>query len=273
MKTFVQMPSVDMPFRYFGAKTKAREILAGYVPTSVKEVVSPFLGGGAFELYLTARGIRVHGYDICEPLVGLWKQLLRNPDALSQEVRKQVMSLTPENWGAYQDIRFDTDVERAAQALLTLNFSYNNMGFRMSGCVKFVVEPDGQPFRAQSYLRGRRLIFYERIRNFSNPLLSVGCLDFRESLAKHPDAFVYADPPYPDIGKIYGTAPEHHEEFPHEELAEILHSRRNWVLSYNNCEQIQELYPPSDFHWDFPQWAQNSKRYAFRGNEVIIRPH
>ena len=272
MAELFKVPSIDLPFWYFGAKTKARKILADYIPPNVKEVVSPFLGGGSFELYLTAKGIRVYGYDICEPLVGLWKQLLTNPDELSKAVRNQVMSLTVENWKDYQNIIFDTDVERAAQSLLTLNFSYNAMGFRNSGCTKFVVEPDGQPYRGQLYLRNRKLVHYDRIQNFFNPLLTVDFMDFRESLEKHPNEFIYADPPYPETGKIYGTNPKHHEEFPHDELAKILYKRDNWILSYNNCELIQSLYPEADFNWDYPQWKQANPKRGYKSNEVIITP-
>lgn len=267
-----EMPSVDVPFRYFGAKTKAREVLSRHVPNDVKEVVSPFLGGGAFELYLTARGIQVHGYDICEPLVTLWEQLLTSPLELSEKVREHVAVLTPESWLDYQATEYSSGLECAAQALITLNLTFLYIGFRNGSATNFWVTDDGVPFYAHPNLKGRKLISYERIASFQNSMISVERLDFRESLARHPDVFAYCDPPYPDAGSVYGTEAEHHEAFPHAELAEILHGRDNWVLSYNNSETIQKLYPKSKFDWHYPKWRQSGKRHDLQGNEVIITP-
>ena len=31
-------------------------------------------------------------------------------------------------------------------------------------------------------------------------------------------------------------------KFDHQKLADILHQRDNWVMSYNNCDEIRKLY-------------------------------
>jgi len=76
--------------------------------------------------------------------------------------------------------------------------------------------------------------------------------DFATSIVAHPDAALYLDPPYclnKEVGNegvnretLYGTEGDHHEGFDHVALANILKSRDKWVLSYNNCEYIRELY-------------------------------
>ena len=76
--------------------------------------------------------------------------------------------------------------------------------------------------------------------------------DFKDSIAAHPDAALYLDPPYclnkedgNDGGNretLYGTEGDHHEGFDHVGMADILKSRHNWVLSYNDCKYIRDLY-------------------------------
>ena len=118
---------------------------------------------------------------------------------------------------------------------------------------------------------GKTLVIkHYRVHGFFNPLISVGLSDFRDSLARHPDTFAYCDPPYPEVTGVYGDAPEYHEEFPHGELADILHRRDSWTLSYNNCETVKSLYPPSEFQYAYPRFKQGSRND--KGNDVIIRP-
>lgn len=50
--------------RYPGGKTRAIKVLAPLVPKNTNKVVSPFLGGGSFELYLTGLGIEVTASDL-----------------------------------------------------------------------------------------------------------------------------------------------------------------------------------------------------------------
>ena len=33
-----------------------------------------------------------------------------------------------------------------------------------------------------------------------------------------------------------------HKDFEHEELHEILKRRDNWILSYNDCDKVREMY-------------------------------
>ena len=270
------LPSVDTPIRYFGAKTKARRMLGEFIPTDVREVLSPFIGGGALELYLTARGVRVHGSDAFPPLANFWQALLDSPDRLCAEIRRIVADLSQDTWreDASRFVLQDSGcrITDAAQCLIVYNFSFNNMGLRNPGCVQFFVDEEGVPRRAQDWCRNRRLILYERIEGFTNELLSVECLDFREAFAKHPDVFAYCDPPYPAVKGVYGDSPEYHESFDHAGLAALLGGRERWLLSYNDTEQIRDLYPEDRFEWVSAKWKQAGKNHSYRGNEVIILP-
>ena len=87
---------------------------------------------------------------------------------------------------------------------------------------------------------------------FAEENLTVSRADFKDSIAAHPDAALYLDPPY-SLNKekgnegvnretLYGSEGDHHKGFDHVGLANILKSREKWVLSYSDCEYIRELY-------------------------------
>ena len=60
------------PLRYPGGKSKAVKKLEKYVPSGTKSMLSPFFGGGSFENYISKKGVDVHGFDYCDPLVCFW---------------------------------------------------------------------------------------------------------------------------------------------------------------------------------------------------------
>jgi DNA adenine methylase len=33
-----------------------------------------------------------------------------------------------------------------------------------------------------------------------------------------------------------------HENFNHEKLFQVLNKRKNWIMTYNNCDYIRDLY-------------------------------
>ena len=269
------LPSVKPTFRYFGGKAKAATQLIKYVPHGINEAVSPFIGAGSLELLMTARGIRVHGYDLFPPLVNMWQYLLHDPHALEKKVREVVgfFGIDSSALRAYckeYDAVSDS-LDSAHRLLIMLNFCFN--GNLRSGFSNYVMHSNGNALQKNS--GNKRLVKYDLIRDFHNPLMSVGHADFRESLARHPDVFAYCDPPYPEAHAGYGNDRRYHEDFPHEELADILHRRQSdWMLSYNNCATVRALYPEGEFDYAYPQWLQGSKNQAGpdKCNEVLIRP-
>ena len=57
------------PIRYAGGKSKAYKTITPFIPTDVKRVVSPFVGGGSLEVkWATENGIDVIGFDIFDIL-------------------------------------------------------------------------------------------------------------------------------------------------------------------------------------------------------------
>lgn len=107
----------------------------------------------------------------------------------------------------------------------------------------------------------------EKIRNFKAKNLKIECLEFKESINRHPNTFLYCDPPYYIENYLYGKNGNIHKDFDHKGLYEILKKRKGWVLSYNNCEYIRELY--KDYKFVFPKWAYGMSKDK-ESKEILI---
>jgi DNA adenine methylase len=259
------------PIRYAGGKTRAIKHIAPYFPKDLKNVVSPFMGGGSLEVYLTNLGIDVQGYDIFKPLVTFWDVMInQNKEFVSflktieptDEKYKEVKELLMK-WEYTQDmlkgwktdfyVREDvvklSPVEIASYYYFNHNTSYG---------------PGYLGWPSSVYLTDKKWSkMIDDISNFNGTHLSVSEGSFDNVIPNHPDEFLYLDPPY-FMGKdsdnkmhaaIYPmkNIPVHHEGFNHELLRDLLHSHKGkFIMSYNNCETIREYY--KDFRLEYPSW-------------------
>ena len=72
-------------------------------------------------------------------------------------------------------------------------------------------------------------------------------MDFTDAIAQHKDSFLYLDPPYKSKYSLYGYKGSMHKGFDHAALAAMLKKRDRWILSYNDCPEIRELYKGTPF--------------------------
>jgi len=244
---------VKSPLRYPGGKSRAVKRILKLFPPDLDTLASPFFGGGSVELACAANGVRVYGYDGFEPLVDFWQAALEQAPDLAKRVY-QYHPLTRTKFYALQKQYFDlTDRTERAAAFFTLNRS-SYSGTTLSGGMS-----PGHPRFNESAI--------ERLANFRLDNLTVEHADFKQSLSKHHNHFLYLDPPYANGGKLYGKQGDMHEDFDHEGLASILHSRGEWVLSYNDCERVRDLY--SDNAFITPEWTYGMNT-SKESNEVLI---
>jgi DNA adenine methylase len=224
------------PLRYPGGKTRAIKKLKKYLPQDVKTICSPFFGGGSYELYCILNfGIKVVAYDLFEPLTVFWKCLLEDPARLAKIVSRFLPVVTKEQFYTLQKTfpQIEEPWEQAGAFFILNRTSFS--GSTQSGGFS----PLGQD--------GRNGRFNERnvefLRNFRVPegMLNVGHFSFEESILRHTDAFIYADPPYLVDSRLYGHYGGMHE-IDHVLLADILRSRDNWMLCYNDCPEVRRLY-------------------------------
>ena len=240
--------------RYPGGKTRAVSTMLRYLPPRLDTLVSPFFGGGSVELAMASQGTRVYGYDAFKPLVVFWNAVMNDADALAREVKKYHPLPKTKFYALQRSMREGQVKDKDLAAVFyTLNRS-SFSGTTMSGGMS----PNHERFTPSSI---------ERLRQFKIDGLSVKRVDFQKSLAKHADDFLYCDPPYANGGALYGERGDCHQGFDHEALAQILRKRDGWILSYNDCSLVRDLYKGFKFvevSWKYGM--SNSKK----SNEVLI---
>lgn len=255
--------SIKSPLRYPGGKTRGVEFITRFFPKNLDSILSPFLGGGSIELITAAKGTKVYGYDIFNPLIEFWQCIISNPIELATEVEKYY-PLSKEMFYELQKKQsfFQTKIQRAAVFFVLNRTSFS--GSTLSGGMS----PEHPRFTLSSI---------ERIKKFHNPNLIIDTADFKESLVNNPHMFTYLDPPYLIKSTLYGKKGNAHKGFDHLGLSKILKERLHWILSYNDCPEIREIY--AGFHILTPNWKygmsndKSSKEVLIFSEDFIINGH
>ena len=242
------------PLRYPGGKSRAVRTILELIPPDTCTLVSPFVGGGSVELACAALGMKVKASDLFEPLVTFWQQLLKNPEAVADEAAK----LFPMRHAQFYELQrgfygMTDEVQRAGTfyALNRASFS----GVTLAGGMS-----PGHPRFTESSI--------QLLRKFHVSNFTVEHRDFSETIPDAPDDCVmYCDPPYMIESNLYGYRGDMHDSFDHLELSRLLTARDNWVLSYNDCSAVRELY--NAYEILTPSWTYGMANDK-RSQEVLI---
>ena len=275
------------PLRYAGGKSKAVGLILEYLPKlKNKRIVSPFFGGGSFELAVSQNlGIEVIGYDIFEMLTNFWTTLINNKNNFIKELEK--FEITSEEFTRNRHILLSywdkvkpktlvyktlkqLDLSEEEKTLLDDNkilqavYYYYNM--TLSYGPMFLGWPSSNEIKPDKFKR--RIKFLKEL-NLKN--VSVQCDDFKNVIQRHKDDFLFLDPPYylgTDSKMFKGMYPNcnfaiHHNDFEHELMRDLLKEHKGgFLITYNNCETIRNWY--SDYEQVFPEWqytyGQGEKR-------------
>jgi len=248
------------PFRYAGGKARALHFILSLIPDNVEEVISPFVGGGSVELALSSLGVKVHGYDIFKPLVNCWKHLIKNNKKLGTELNDYY----PISRDDYYKIK-GKELKRGFKDAVEF-YVMNRVAF--SG-ISFAGYSKGHP-------RFRPSIIEYITNEFKVKNLKVDSKPFSESIPENSGKFFYLDPPY-ILGDVYlyGKGGDTHKGFDHVGLRDLLVKEKNWILSYNNCPEVHELY--KGYRFLYPQWSYTMRitkeEYGTKkgqGKEVLV---
>lgn len=245
--------AIKSPLRYPGGKSRAVSRILDLLPPDIERLCSPFIGGGSVELALAARGVEVFAYDAFPPLVNFWRTLLEDAAGLADAVERYY-PMRKDAFYALQKQHADiADPVESAAAFFALN-RCSFSGTTLSGGMS----PGHPRFTAACI---------NRLGDFKLQHLHVARADFGESIPRHRDDFLYLDPPYCIASKLYGTRGDHHHDFDHERLAKLLARHDNWLLSYNDCEMVRDMY--NGYLFKTPTWTygMNASKVS---NEVLI---
>lgn len=81
---------------------------------------------------------------------------------------------------------------------------------------------------------------------------------------------MFVDPPYylGHNSKLYGCNGDLHEQFDHFALYNILIDKQNWLMTYNDCEFIRNLY--ADYTIVDCNWSYGMNKTKASSEIVII---
>ena len=253
--------------RYPGGKTRAIKILLPYLPNDLIVLYSPFFGGGSLEL-TCAKTLpnlqKVYGNDKFQPLIDFWKAVQSDVKTICDSLYTIRPTITKEIFNEYRKTLNAEicNLQRAVMYFVINRCSFSGATF--SG--GFSDESSKKRFTISSI---------DRIKELDLSKIEFSCLDFTDFFSLHNDAlmlpghYIYADPPYM-LGKgskLYGTKGDLHEDFDHKKFKECICKFPNWIISYNDTEEIRELYVGYEIK---PlQWAYGMNK-SKTSSEIVI---
>ena len=258
------------PLRYPGGKSRACKILDEILNKNFQleeftTIISPFFGGGSFEFYLQNKyDYNLIVNDKFKPLYNFWNQCKTNKNKLYEEVNKN-KNITKEKFKEYREniMDLDSDLNQASYFFIINRCSFS--GATLSG--GFSQEASQKRFTQSSI---------DKIKDLDLSKLEISNLDFEEFIKnsyKNKDTskcLMFLDPPYylEKGSKLYGENGDMHESFDHKKLYKTIKNKKNWIMTYNDCEYIRDLY--KDFKVIETSWSYGMNKTKESSELIII---
>lgn len=196
-------------------------------PTGFKKYVEVF-GGAGWVLFYKDRHAEIEIYnDINSELINLFKCIKYHCQELQRELRFMLNSRELFNdFKSSYNVSGMTDIQKAARFFMLIKTSYG-ADRKTYGCVKKDITVMTEYLTAIEKRLSKVII---ENKSFDKLILT----------ADRKDTLFYLDPPYYGTERYYNTG---FSEAEHIQLNEILKNLNGkFVLSYNDCEYIRELY-------------------------------
>ena len=250
------------PLRYPGGKTRACKILNDIVTEkgfNTDVVISPFFGGGSFEFHLCKNyGSKLIVNDKFKPLYSFWTCVKHRNKELCDKLKTYLGNVDKETFIDMRNTIMDeVDIlEQACKYFIINRCSFS--GSTLSG--GFSQESSKKRFTESSI---------KRISELDLKNISITNEDFVDFMETDNTGFIFLDPPYylGNNSKLYGSNGDMHENFDHEKLYDILKTKKNWIMTYNNCDFIKHLY--KDFEIREVSWTYGMNK-SKESSEIVI---
>jgi DNA adenine methylase len=257
------------PLRYPGGKTRAckplNDILQQHFDMDKYDtVISPFFGGGSFEFFLQNNyNVHILANDKFRPLYSFWKSCKTDKEELVESLDEFIDTVDKSYFGQLREniIEEVNTLEQGVMYFLINRCSFS--GATMSG--GFSLESSKKRFTPSSI---------KKIRDLDLSYFDIYNLDFVEFIQHHTNEnrrnpIMFLDPPYflEKGSKLYGSNGDMHEHFDHDKLYECVSRKKNWFMTYNNCEYIKNLY--KDFTIIETGWSYGMNK-SKESSEIVI---
>jgi DNA adenine methylase len=255
------------PLRYPGGKTRACKILDEIVAqqfdiSAFDRIISPFFGGGSFEFYMENKyKLRIIANDKFAPLANFWRVCKTNRGELVAELEKKIDRISKTEFLEYR-ARIMQEVQQLEQSVMY--FIINRCSFSgatLSG--GFSQDASKNRFTQSSIQKIAQLA----LQDFE--IANQDFTDFLVELEPSPRDLLFLDPPYylESGSKLYGKSGDMHEGFPHEVLFRVVETKTNWIMTYNDCDYIRDLY--KDFIIIPAEWSYGMNKTK-KSSEIVI---
>ncbi len=255
------------PLRYPGGKTRACKILNEnllkyFVMNEFDTILSPFFGGGSFEFYLqNSYNKKIIANDKFTPLYNFWKQIKYGGIELYDELKK-INDIKKEDFQKYRNEIMGLNDNMLEQS--KLYFIINRCSFSgstLSG--GFSEEASKKRFTNSSK---------EKIKNLDLTDFEIYNYDFEKFINDYyieNKTLIFLDPPYylEEKSNLYGKNGDMHENFDHRKLYDVVKNKKKWMMTYNDCEYIRELY--SEYLILSVNWNYGMNK-SKKSSEIII---
>jgi len=239
---------------WIGGKKLLRKDIIKNFPSDVDRYIEVF-GGAGWVLF----GKEPHKLEIINDidgeLINLYRCIKYHPEALQKEL--DYMLVSREIFFDYRDknLKGMTDIQRAARYFYIIKASFSGDKDSFGTNRKNLIN-------AVEYLSK----VTERLKN-----VVIENKDFADLIKVYdrPNALFYRDPPYFGTEKYYNTGFDIEQ---HKQLKDILSNiKGKFVLSYNDCDFVRELY--KDFEIVEVERNHNlaAKQGGARYKELIIK--
>ena len=274
------MPLTRTPLRYPGGKSQLAPFISrllDFKPPSRNIYCEPFCGGAgvAMSMLMTSRCERVFLNDADPGIYSFWRAALTETDRLIGQMWDTPIDIP--TWDHLRSVRRSKLEELGPEkysfelgfATFYLNRT-NRSGIVEGGCIGGRSQTGAYRMdcRFNKETLQRKL---EQLKRLSDRV-SVDCTDASEYLrhrlpeicAQHKvpeeELFIYLDPPY--VGQGRNLYMNHMKTPEHVELRSILESSglSRWVLSYDDCELIRDLYDGWDIREQPVRYTANNRR-------------
>lgn len=269
------------PFRYAGGKNRLLPILQEYLNPLLKNVdcyYEPFIGGGSVGLYVAQNypNIKLFFNDKDSWVSSFWS-VVSHLDTSKIEKLLNLVDNKPtiELFNKLSNSPPQTEIEKAYYLIFFNRTCFSGIVKRDPfDCVKS--SPIGGKNQNSKYTvdcRYNTSKIKEKIL-YCHKLLSgrtvVTNLDIHSCLLYNKkEDVIYLDPPY--FYKAHMLYNEYMSPDEHTTLSKLLKEKDNWVLSYDDCSEIRNLYSDNKIIDLAARYSINGKKNAWENkNELII---
>lgn len=266
------------PLRYPGGKARFAPFIASLMRSNGLEgghYLEPYAGGAgvALELLFHGDASHIHINDYDSAIYDFWVAVTQNPEELLRLLADTPINI--EEWMRWRAVlRGDVQVDQVKRGFATLFMNRTNRSGVLKGGVIGGLGQDGA-YKLDARLK--KDVLSKRIEMIA---LHASCISVynedAHSLLLRSGAFlpkeslVYLDPPYYVKGQgLYRNFYEHDD---HVRIAELLQSanfKAPWVVSYDNVEQIREMYRMSQA---LAYGLNYTAQVRYVGSEVMFFP-